>query len=172
VACRGKTSVAGRVHVGGGGGAGGFYNASTQTYWGGGGGGAGGQVLLEGRSVEVSGELFANGGAGGGGKPDSSPTATGQKGRDSRADTACAPGGLTTSNGGPGGAGGCNGQPPLVGGRLVTNATDVSLVLSTAGGGGGSVGFLRTATPAGVAPMLSPTKISPAFSANETLETY
>jgi hypothetical protein len=46
------------------------------------------------------------------------------------------------------------------------------MVMSSAGGGGGSVGFLRTAMPAGLTPTIITAVVSPAFSENESIETH
>jgi hypothetical protein len=42
---------------------------------------------------------------------------------------------------------------------------------ATSGGGGGSVGFFQAYTPAGVAPVLTPARVSPAFSDSKSVET-
>jgi hypothetical protein len=41
----------------------------------------------------------------------------------------------------------------------------------TPGGGGGSVGFFQSYTPAGVTPTLTPSHASPAFQPNATIPT-
>jgi hypothetical protein len=172
VVCHGPLSVSGLLDAGGSGGSGGYFDPSTGangSYYGGRGGGAGGQLLFQARSITISGTVFAMGGGGGAGKPNTSTTAVGSAGVSGRRDTMCARGGIGGANGGAGGPGGCLSQSPGNGGAFVpTN----NMVLSTAGGGGGSVGFLRTAMPAGLSPTMTMATVSPAFSANETIETH
>lgn len=172
VACSGSITVSGLLDAGGSGGAGGYFDpndGANGTYYGGRGGGAGGQLLFQARSITVSGTVVANGGGGGAGKPNTNTTAVGNAGVAGKRDTTCARGGFGGANGGAGGPGGCLGQSPGNGGAFVpTN----NMLLSTAGGGGGSVGFLRTAMPAGISPTITAAIVSPAFSANETIETH
>lgn len=161
VSCRGTVRLSGLVSTVGAGGAAGRNRATTL---GAGGGGAGGYVILQGVDVEVSGRLFANGGAGGSGRPvNSDKGASGQNGSLSSAVGALGPTG--TAGAGSGGSGGYAGAGPKPGGMLLAAG-------ATAGGGGGSTGFLQTATAGGHAPMLMPLDVSPVVEPNVTLATH
>lgn len=161
IACRGAVVVHGVVDAGGGGGAGGLNNIVTGVRLGGEGGGSGGDLLLQGLSITVTGQVFANGGGGGAGLP--SNNLGGDPGDDgSRSIVSPAPGGLPQLDEGAGGSGalgslsaGPGGKPTATGGLP--------------GGGGGGSGILRTFTPTGVTPSLSSATAAPAFETNQTV---
>ncbi len=167
IACRGGVTVSstGVIDASGGGGEGGRDTvagpqiAVTSAA----GGGAGGNIVLQGLSITVAGQLYANGGAGGGGTSSNEP-AVGADGQDGLRSTSAAQGGLPSANGGAGGNGGSGGAVPRDGLAPAVTA-------GTPGGGGGSAGFLQTYTPAGRAPMLMPSATSPVFSPNRTVPT-
>ncbi|MBA2540860.1 MAG: hypothetical protein H0V17_14570 [Deltaproteobacteria bacterium] len=160
ICCRCTAQVIGVVDVGGGGGRGG-----ENPLGGGvappGGGGAGGTVVLQGLGVEVTGQIFANGGGGGGG---GLIVERGDPGEDGTRSATCASGGLNNAGAVSGGAGGCATADARDGRAAVTNGPP-------AGAGGGSTGFLLTYTPQGVAPLLNPLLVSPAFETNGTIAT-
>lgn len=161
IACRGAVSVTGTVRAGGGGGSGG--PTAIGICGPGFGGGAGGYIVLQGKKVVVTGGVFANGGGGGAGCR--ANLAFGTNGLDGLAsDTMAAPGGTPENGEGHGGDGGVGSRPPTVGGKPTTNP-------GTAGGGGGSVGFVQVYTPSGEEPMLSSATASPAFQPNGTIKT-
>lgn len=165
IACRGHVSVSGMIAANGGGGDGGAVLKFQEFGHGGWGGGSGGNVVLQGRRVTVTGQLFANGGGGGGGgKPNTSDTAVGDPGSDGLRAETCAPGGRM------GGDGGCFGKLPKNGTkwRVVMGAQSQP----SAGGGGGSVGYLQVYTPEGVAPTLTPSAVSPGFEPPGTIPTH
>src|SRR5262249_56522393 len=59
IACRGQVSVSGLIDAGGGGGSGGKGGVTAGQFFAGTGGGAGGNVVLQGLSITVTGQLFA-----------------------------------------------------------------------------------------------------------------
>jgi hypothetical protein len=139
VSCGGRVMIAGKILAGGTGG------ALCGT-----GGSTGGNVLLQARTIEVSGVVVADGGAGAsgcsGGSGTAGPPATEE----------CAVG-----NGG--GNGGCGSSPP-------TSGANGSGTQSGAGGGG-SIGIVRAAMPPGRNPVTDgATRISPAFETTEVLQ--
>jgi hypothetical protein len=150
VSCHGSVNIDGVVNAGGGGGVGGMFVVFLNTP--GYGGGAGGVISIEGANISVTGSLFANGGAGGGGSV-STTFADGEDG--SQSDSIPAHGG-NISTAGAGGDGGFIGHASGIG-RVATNTN------GSAGGGGGSVGFLQTFVPAGVAATITPAHASPAL---------
>lgn len=156
VSCRGTLSVTGVVAANGGGGLGG---AGDFIFVHGSGGGAGGNVVLQGIDVRVTGEIFANGGAGGSGRRATGGGSGNTGGDGTLSDTLPATAGTQQDGEGLGGNGGYLNHAPT-GGKPPTNAN------GGVGGGGGSVGFLQTYTPEGIEPMLTPTKVSPAFQPN------
>lgn len=161
ISCRAKVLVSGTLHAGGAGGGPGGLSGTSPI--GARGGGAGGYAVLQGIDVAVTGRLFANGGAGGSGRPTNAPK--GELGPEGTlSDTTPALGPPSTASNGAGGNGAYGAVLPRDGGPY-TNAA------ASAGGGGGSVGFLQTCTASGHAPTLNPAAISPAFSANITLST-
>jgi hypothetical protein len=167
IACRGTVNVSamGLIDAGGGGGTGGFDQiAGTQiAVTSAAGGGAGGNVVLQGLRVTVTGQVYANGGAGGGGTSSNDP-AVGAAGEDGRRSTTPALGGAPSGSGGGGGNGGVGATVPAVG--LMPPVAG-----GTPGGGGASAGFLQTYTPMGVAPTLTPQTASPAFQPNRFAQT-
>lgn len=162
IACSGTVRVTGTIAAGGGGGA---YGRDSRTVLpgvdieGGGGGGAGGYIVLQGIDVEITGRLFANGGGGGGGC--STDDCVGDSGDNGGHSTARAYGGVATGAGANGGEGGALAGPPTSG---------LSSVMG-AGGGGGSVGAIQIYVPAGRAPTLSPSLVSPALEPTLTVPT-
>jgi len=160
ISCRGTVTVSGEIHAGGGGGAGGSLFLGQPV--GGAGGGAGGYVVLQGAHITVTGKLFANSGGGGAGMR--SNQMTGQIGYDGDRAITAAPGGAAQSGEGAGGQGGTESGPPGVGLRLNTAGT-------SAGGGGGSVGFFQSNTPTSITPTLTPSAASPAPQPNGTIPT-
>lgn len=160
IACRGTVTVDGVITAGGGGAQSGQVLLGTLI--GGGGGGAGGYVVIQGLGVEIRGGLYANGGGGGAGKP--SNLSVGSNGLDGTSSLTSAAGGTGQSGAGSGGAGATGTTTPRPGARSTLSG-------ATPGGGGGSVGFLQTYTPAGIAPVLTPSEASPAFSANRNVPT-
>lgn len=165
VACRGTITVSstGLIDAGGGGGAGGFDTLPgiPTDFTSGAGGGAGGNIVLQGLGITVTGQLYANGGAGGGGTSFRDP-AVAQDGEDGRRSTTPARGGAGAGLGGAGGSGGTGSALPQHG-RMPADPA------GTPGGGGASAGFLQTYTPAGVTPILTPAMASPSFQPNRTL---
>jgi len=156
VSCRGTVTVTGVLDAGGGGGQGGALST------GGRGGGGGGYIVIQGAGVGITGEIYANGGGGGAGQ---SPAIAGVDGEDgSRSATVAAAGGASVSGSGQGGAGGLGLAPGGIGLRP-------TMANATAGGGGGSVGFLQTYTPQGVTPTLMPSSVSPPLEPNGTVPT-
>lgn len=155
--CRGAVRIHGVIDAGGGGGMGGIlflFGASLP----GGGGGAGGYVVLQAKTVEVTGKMFANGGSGGNGmQSNNAPGNTGQDGP--RSSTQPARSGLPQNGEGRGGDGGIINVPPTAG-------TKPTVSPAAAGGGGGSIGFFQTYTPDGFEPTLTPMDASPAFQPN------
>jgi len=165
IACRGAVSVTGMIDAGGGGGKAGtdLTSGGQLDFNSGAGGGTGGNVVLQGLAITVTGQVFANGGGGGAGN--SMNDGGGQNGSDgTRSATVAASGGIALGNEGAGGAGGRQGAAPGVG-------LHPAGFPSTAGGGGGSVGFFQTYTPMSVTPTLTPMAASPIFGANKTLRT-
>ena len=160
VSCRGTVDVAGEINAAGGGGAGGAFFLTAPL--GGAGGGAGGYVVLQGLAVTVTGKLFANGGGGGAGMR--SNQTTGTHGSEGERSSIAASGGAASTGEGVGGNGGTDNATPVSGGRLNTAGT-------SAGGGGGSVGFFQSYTPAGVAATLTPSAASPLPQPNGTIPT-
>lgn len=157
ISCRGSVDISGTILAGGGGGLGGAI-LPTNGF----GGGAGGNVVLQGVAINVTGQLFSNGGGGGSGRTASGTQ--GLRGSDGSASAAVAANGGTSLDGsGGGGAGGIAGTPPSNGAPPI-NAN------AGAGGGGGSVGFLQTYTPQGVTPNLAGS-VSPPFGQNGAIPT-
>lgn len=164
IACRGSVSVKGAIAGGGGGGGGGKSGLTSGVTFGGAGGGAGGNVALQGLSITVTGQVFANGGGGGAGWLTGNPT--GDFGTDGLPSaTTAAPGGTSFAGTGAGGAGGLQGIPP--GDGLPPSASG-----ATPGGGGGSIGFFQTYTPSGILPTLTPSAASPTFSPNKEIKVH
>ena len=169
ISCRSRVTVLGTIDSRGGGGGGGRVRSTpvTDNPVAGAGAGAGGYVVLQGVSILVTGQTFANGGGGGAGN-NTAFTPGAVNGLDGTAsDTLCASGGVAPTGAGNGGAGGCGtnstSQP---GDGLHPPATT-----GRAGGGGGSMGFFQSYTPAGVTPTLVPAHASPGFQPNLTVET-
>jgi hypothetical protein len=125
--------VSGAVLAGGAGGAGSMQGAAC----GGGGGGSGGYIGLEAPSIELSGDLSANGGGGGGGGLNASFASNGS---DGRAGIDVASGGSGSSSCGTAGAAG--GALGLGGGSVI------SVDSCGGGGGGGGAGYILIWTPA------------------------
>jgi hypothetical protein len=163
VSCHGAVDITGIVNAGGGGGG---FGIDPLVPVSGFGGGAGGNIVVEGVAVTVTGSLFANGGGGGGGACLMDGVRTsGTSGSDgSLSDTVPAAGG---SGCGPGGAGGVAGIDASPGSFSNGDGSGIY----APGGGGGSVGFLQTYTPNGVAPTITPSHVSPAFQPNGTVQT-
>jgi hypothetical protein len=157
--CRGTVSVAGTINVGGGGGMSGYFVACFPGF----GGGGGGNVLIEAMNVSITGALFANGGGGGAGcVPNTQETE--EHGEDgSMSDTTPANGGHARAGAGNGGQGG-------IGTSLPGDGRRGQMSVGHPGGGGGSVGWLQTLTPAGVTPTLTPSHVSPPLQPNATAE--
>jgi hypothetical protein len=156
ISCQANVSVTGVIDASGGGG---WALISS-----GGGGGAGGNVVLQGLQIEVTGEVFANGGGGAAGIAPGQTT-QGAPGEDGlRETTYSARGGIAQPGGGEGGPGGralavpIGGFAPTAGG-------------GRPGGGGGSVGFFQSYTPESSIPVLTPTRASPPFEPNGTIQT-
>jgi len=78
IACRGTVSVSGLIDAGGGGGLGGRPGTFSGSFFAGAGGGSGGNVVLQGLSIRVTGQVFANGGGGGAGLRGERAAATGR----------------------------------------------------------------------------------------------
>jgi hypothetical protein len=162
VSCRGRVIVTGTISAGGGGGLGGFLSGVNP--FGGVGGGAGGYVTFQGLGVEITGQLFANGGAGGSGL--TSQDATGNPGGDGpNSDVVGAAGGQQRFDEGPGGEGGFVTTTPNPGQHPNSGNG------ATPGGGGGSVGYFQSYTPDGAVPILAPQHASPALQPNATATT-
>lgn len=157
VSCFGKVSVPGLIDAGGGGGGGGGDTITSYTgtaLVGGAGGGAGGYVVLQGAEVSVDGgHFYANGGGGGSGC--TLDNCVGNHGEDGGWNTGSRGGAVPpNSGGGAGGMGAIGSNAPTFGANSTT---------SSPGGGGGSTGRFQIFTPAGVAPVLTPTLAQPAF---------
>ena len=169
VSCRSRVSVLGTIDSRGGGGAGGRVRSTpaADNPVAGAGAGAGGYVVVQGVSISVTGQTFANGGGGGAGN-NAAFTPGNVNGVDGTAsDTVCARGGIAPAGAGDGGAGGCGtGSLAQPGDGL-----HPPVASGTAGGGGGSMGFFQSYTPAGVTPTLLPAHASPGFQPNLTVET-
>lgn len=133
ISCGGALVVSGTIDAGGGGGGGG--RGATIDAGGGGGGGSGGAILLEARTVTVSGALAANGGAGGQGSRcnggcSGSNSDDGGDGDAVTVPAICPP---ASDRGGTGGAGSdASGGPGMPGGHA-----------QNGGGGGGGAGRIR-----------------------------
>jgi len=162
ISCRGAVVVNGTINAGGGGGYGGAVILTVLI--GGTGGGAGGNVVMQGLDVRVTGRLYANGGSGGAGKPTNQTK--GADGSDGNYNSLTpSPGGAATGTGeGAGGTGGYLNVAGGAGGRYTTAGT-------SGGGGGGSVGFFQSYTPAGRPATLSPAQASPAPQPNGMIPT-
>jgi hypothetical protein len=161
VSCRGTVSVAGTISVGGGGGSSGYLVACTPGY----GGGAGGSLLIQAMDIKLTGALYANGGGGGAGCVPNTQQTSQQDGQDaSLSDTTPALGGTAVTGAGTGGKGG-------VGTSLPGDGRQAQMNVGHPGGGGGSVGWLETATPTGTAPTLTPAHVSPPLQPNATAAT-
>ena len=154
ISCRGLLSVPGVIDAGGGGGARATLNMTTYRFAAG--GGAGGTVVLQGMTVNVTGEIYSNGGGGGAG---SAPN--GQSGGDGLPSTSRASGGLAAGGTGNGGAGGTSFAPN-------PGQADAG---NMPGAGGGSAGFILTYTPQLVFPTLTPVGVSPGFEPNGNVAT-
>jgi hypothetical protein len=164
IACRGQLSVAGVIDAGGGGGQGGRPGLFAGSMWSGAGGGSGGNVVLQGASISVTGQTFANGGGGGAGWV-MQGTQDGQSGSDGiRSTTTSAPGGVSFGSEGAGGAGGRLGTLPTSGKH--PNSSN-----GLPGAGGGAIGFFQTFAPAGATIALTPSAASPGFGPNIAIET-
>lgn len=165
IACRGAISIAGMIDIGGGGGQGGTVSPVLA----GRGGGSGGYLVLQGVTIEVTGQIFGNGGAGGGGSVIGNTNADGGAGEDGSLSTTVQAAGGVAGNSQiiSGGEGGIVEDPPQSG----APRRSMSGVNITAGGGGGSMGFIQTYTPRGVVPQLQPATASPAFQPNLELST-
>lgn len=167
ISCNGKLTLTGSVNASGGGGGHGVFTTSGGAGHpsGGFGGGSGGNILFQGWEIEISGTFIANGGGGGSGMPVSTCSGCSlNPGGTPTLVTPCPPAATVTGTNpqaGDGGVGGCGNQPP-------TSGTLKTGVDATSGGGGGSVGFFRTAMPTGT-PVVNPTMAQPAFSPNETV---
>ena len=166
ISCRSTLSVLGTLDSRGGGGVGGRVNTTTtQSPYAGSAGGAGGYVVLQGLAVTVTGQTFANGGGGGAGN-DQGYTPVMFNGLDGTAsDIVCARGGIAPPGAGAGGDGGCAMVSQPGDGHHPSDST------ARPGGGGGSMGFFQSYTPAGVTPTLVPAHASPGFQPNLTVET-
>jgi hypothetical protein len=168
ISCRGPVTISGLIDAGGGGGDPGTDNFDTPFPGPGGAGGSGGYIVLQGMSVAVTGELYANGGGGGAGHPsarcDSGGSGCGSDATRSATDPAR--GGQPYGGSGAGGNGGREGAAPTFGWKrsMMPYAT-------TSGGGGGSTGFIQSYTPSGVSPTVTPREVSPAFEPNLTAQT-
>ena len=159
ISCRAKSALSGLINLGGGGGA-----PSTVSVFGdylaAGGGGAGGYLVIQGMTVDVTGQAYANGGGGGAGH-------IGGAGADGSVSAVVpAAGGQPTPN--PNGMAGAGG-PGGVGTGLPGNGLKAGNSFTTAGGGGGSTGYLQTYS-SGIA-SISPSASSPLFGANGVLLT-
>jgi hypothetical protein len=165
ISCRGSITISGTLDAGGGGGSPGFQLVQTPPkptlLLGGGGGGAGGYVVLQARTINVTGRVYANGGGGGEGL---NGTPTRAPGADGGRSLAPAPGGGTFPNESSGGAGAAGTTVAKPGSKATGSTT-------SAGGGGGSMGFFQTYTPAGFTPTLTPSEASPGFEPNLTIDT-
>ena len=159
--CRGEVSIAGLIDVGGGGGTA-YYKESgiPMMYYFAAGGGSGGTVILQGQTVTVMGQIFANGGGGGSG----GGGVFGMDGQDGTRSTSAARGGPPNfpDTSGAGGDGG-TALPPGVGQKLDSGGGG--------GAGGGSAGFIVVYTPEGVFPTLTPLAVSPGFEPKGTVPT-
>jgi hypothetical protein len=163
IACRGQVSVSGLLDARGGGGTGGGPGTFAGSHWSGTGGGAGGNVVLQGLSIVVTGQVFANGGGGGAGWTLSGRSGLpGTDGTRSASDSAS--GGASVGGEGAGGRGGRQGAAPGEGTRPAASGM-------LPGGGGGSLGFFQTYTPRGIEPTLTPAAASPSFGVNKNVET-
>ncbi|MBX3156197.1 MAG: hypothetical protein KF773_09380 [Deltaproteobacteria bacterium] len=163
IACRGTVAVSGFIIAGGGGGSApsAVLLNGTPTGGPGAGGGSGGNVVLQGMKVEIVGSLFANGGGGSSGND--SIASTGSGGLDGGVFPG--DGGIGLRSNGAGGSGGSASTSPSPGRKPAASAP------RTPGGGGGSVGFLQTYTPAGVTPKLTPAAQSPMLQPNRVVKT-
>jgi hypothetical protein len=168
ISCRGTLTLNGTIDAGGGGGLGSHSMLNTPPRRAAG-GGSGGTVVLQAMALDITGQLYSNGGAGGGscsGQCENGNTIlfTAEPGEDALRSTTPARGGLGDQGGGIGGAGGSvlGTSPPLRGRGHVDG---------TGGGGGGSAGYLLTYAPAGVTPNLSPVTVSPRLEPHGTIPT-
>lgn len=154
IACRGSVTTTGIINAGGGGGEPAHDTVIGPTVAqsnGGGGGGAGGYVVIQGLTLNIGGNLFANGGGAGGGN--SVNDSSGASGADGTTSTMPASGGSGNGAGSKGGNGGAKAITPTSGG-------DTSGGVAPAGGGGGSAGVLQLCTPTGVAPVVQPSLVA------------
>lgn len=164
IACHGLLSVTGTIDAGGGGGQGGRAGVTATQMWSGAGGGSGGYVVLQGLSITVTGQLYANGGGGGAGWALGS-SQNGQPGEDgTRSTTFSAGGGVSFGSEGAGGAGARLGTLPTSGKR----PRDAN---GLPGAGGGAIGFFQTFAPAGATIVLTPIAASPGFGSNIMIAT-
>jgi hypothetical protein len=159
VSCRDSVTVSGTLNAGGGGGPGG--NDVFGIPFTGRGGGAGGYIVIQAETITVTGQVFANGGWGGAGRRAGGSTgAAGFDGLMSDTVDVTVPSSLDGE--GIGGRGGMRGMPP-------TNGERITATGAAPGGGGGSMGFVQTYTPANRQPTLTPSRVSPPFQSNHTL---
>lgn len=131
--------VKGAVNVGGAGGSGGQFGADGNA-GGGGGGGSGGMIVVECKSLTLTGAIVANGGGGGEGASEPSngnPPTNGNPGEAGRAAATRASGGDGNGNSGNGGAGGAG----LANGGVLAAGPDKG----GGGGGGGGTGYIAIA---------------------------
>lgn len=153
ISCRARSSLVGLVNVGGGGG------APSTVILASAGGGAGGYLVIQGVTVDVAGQAYANGGGGGAGY-------MGGAGADGTLSAVVpAAGGLPVADPNLPGAGGAGG----VGTKLPGNGLKAGANLASAGAGGGSTGYLQTYSSGSAS--ISPSASSPPFGANGVLLT-
>jgi hypothetical protein len=162
VACRGKLSVAGVVDAGGGGGNAGAAGTLGGNYKHPAGGGSGGTIALQGLQVDVTGRLYANGGAGGGGGTSVVGGTSASSGQDAQRSLMAAIGGVGDSiNGRVGGHGGVHAGVGFAGGGPNTRP----------GAGGGSAGYIIVFSPEFILPTLNPVEVSPMIEARQVVPT-
>lgn len=159
IACRGSLEVLGTIDVGGGGGQGAFINVFGDVMAAAG-GGSGGNLVLQGMTVAVTGQLFANGGGGGAGLNTSIMSA--ESGENARPSAEPARGGTGLNGAGSGGAGGTSTAP--------TNGRRPTTAGNSAGAGGGSAGFLQTYSPDSNPPELMPQTVSPPLQGHRAVQ--
>ena len=161
ISCRGSVKVTGWLTASGGGGPGGYHLFDGIA--GGGGGGAGGYIVLEGLDVQVTGSVWSNGGGGGAGGNGTTGGSTNEDGRDCSTGLFGTQGGGARTGAGSGGAGGWINRIPQPGYHPSGSGGP--------GGGGGSIGFFQSYTPAGVTPTITPAAASPTFQPNASVST-
>lgn len=159
IASQSKISIGGRIRAAGAGGrSSNFTPANARPFGSGGGGGAGGTILLEAPAIEVTGQLYANGG--GGGSSNGWDTADGNAGEPGQDGAQAAKGGAGRSGNGEdgsvaGGNGGALANPAGSPGKL-----GYALAGGGSGGGGGAGrielhGTNVTTNPSGVSPAVT-----------------